>query len=81
MGWTLKQTARILVRFRAVLPAPRRPRLDRREGDKWPASIIEDLRRLIQLPYDEIDPESDWLARYLQEGPHGTDRERRAGDS
>lgn len=76
MGWKPSYTAKFMFRFRAVLPAPKFPRLHSRGRPKWPATVIEDLRRLHRLPYDEIDPQSDWLARYLKEGTHGSNRER-----
>jgi hypothetical protein len=47
---------------------------------KWPVEVVETIRAIQGRSYEQADPQSDWLARYLKEGPHGSNRARPTRD-
>lgn len=71
-GMTYREATVFVARYARPLGYP--PRLAR-IGERincYPAGIVDAIRQILGQGHDVADPKSDWLARYIQEGPDGS---------
>lgn len=70
LGMTTDELKKFVGAHGYLLTPIQRSRIGMRQ--RYPVRWIEEIRELTGQAYEEADPASDWLARFIKEGPDAT---------